>query len=456
MPGFNRIAEFSFSDHSTIAREINAQIAIHSVDPRAVGIRRMLVGWGWDNYIYAWESHYVPRLYAYDASRFDRPHNKLLDMLSMTGVLGLLAYVAVWIFFIQRILKTGKSDRIEGAALLLWAVAFFVQNLTAFDTLVTFVSFFAMLAYVACGGTQSGASLTGTFNDKAFSGKASSLNSYVLPAGMAVIAATAGWAFFACTFVPFLQMSDYRTGIEESWSAQSTSLLPASIFTPDTYAQGTIRSDLINTLFKAYNSGRIQTPTPFMDLGILEMEDYLSRHPYLYDDQMVLAKAYDVQSALHNDPAYLKTAEKHYLAALALIPGRQTVIYPYAINLAQQHRTPEAVSMLQELIRKNPEILQTHYILAEVYALDESKYSNEALEQFELSLDAGINLNPPLTMQAYKNFLVDFKAKNDVTRFVVAANRLSKLSPDLAGMLAGLSAKAEATHSVPALPENAQ
>ena len=439
VPGVNRIATFSFKDDTTLSRGVTTEIAIHAVNPSIVGVRRMLTGWGWDNYIYAWERFYVPKLYGYDSSRFDRPHDKLLDMLNMTGVLGLLAYLAIWIFFIHLIFKIGKKDRIGCAALLVWALAFFVQNLTAFDTLVTFVSFFVMLAYVGY--------LSGFEADM----KQQASASYAIPIILSVVAIASFWAFIAWTFVPYLQMSEFRSEIQESWSFDSTSLLSPFVFSPDTYAQGTIRNDLINTLFKAYNNGQIQKPSPFLDKAIAEMEDYLSKHPYLYDDQMVLAKAYDVQSALHSDPSYLKLAEQHYLAALALIPGRQTVIYPYAINLAQQHRTEEAAALLQGLIQKDPQIKDSEYILGEVYALDDAHYAHEGLDHFEVALNAGVDLNRRLTVQAYKNYLSDFYKANDTSRFVIVAKRLAQLDSVNATAYDELAHEAETTGRIPAV-----
>ena len=148
IPGVDRIASFSFKDETTVSRGINAEIAIKSVEPSVVGAKRMLLGWGWDNYVYAWQKYYIPTIYQYDMGLFDRAHDKLLDMLVMNGVLGLLAYLALWCMFFRAVYMIGKKNPALAAAAIFWGVAFFVQNLSSFDSVVTYLSFYGMLAYI--------------------------------------------------------------------------------------------------------------------------------------------------------------------------------------------------------------------------------------------------------------------------------------------------------------------
>ena len=442
IPGVNRVASYSFDEGSTLARGIDSKIAFEAVNPRTMGGERLLLGWGWDNYTYAWQKFYDPQIYAYDTSRFDRAHDKLLDMLSMTGVLGLLAYLLIWAYFMRAVFRIGRRSLFEGSALLLFAVAFFVQNLTGFDTLVTFVFFFGILAYVQYRETDGVRESARPAGAKTWFG---------IPVVLTLFAFVTFFAFVAYTFVPHMQMTNYRADIQETWSLGNASLLAGSIFSPDTYAQGTIRNDLLNTVFAAYNQGLITAPSPFLDKGIAEMESYLVKHPYLYDDQLELAKAYDVQAQITGDATYLKTGEQHYLAALKLIPNRQTVIYPYAINLAKQDRIPEAVTLLQGAIGREPQILDAHYILGETYALDDTHYAKQAVPEFELALNSGIDLNPRLTVQAYKNFMFDFYDAKDRTDLITVLARLSKIDPSESSIYDAALAKVEASKSVPTL-----
>ena len=146
VPGLDRVAQISSTDATTRARFINFQIALDSVSPKHESLHRVVLGWGWDNYTYAWEKYYIPSIYAYDKAMFDRAHDKLLDMLVMNGALGLIAYLAVWCTLFYALFKIGRRDPWFAVVGLFWGVAFFVQDLSAFDALVTYVCFYAVLS----------------------------------------------------------------------------------------------------------------------------------------------------------------------------------------------------------------------------------------------------------------------------------------------------------------------
>jgi O-antigen ligase len=148
IPGLDRISASTVGDATTRSRIVSWSIALHSINPAEAGVVRTLVGYGWDNYIYAWQKHYQPALYQYDTATFDHPHNKLLDMLVMNGALGFLAYMALWYFFIRAVRAYGKKDPASALVLLFWAVAFFVQNLFAFDSISSWILSFAIFGFI--------------------------------------------------------------------------------------------------------------------------------------------------------------------------------------------------------------------------------------------------------------------------------------------------------------------
>lgn len=149
IPGFNRLAQFSFNDPTTRSRIENGLLTLRAVRPTEGNIKNTLVGWGWDNYVFAWEANYDPNLYQYDKGIFDRAHDKLLDVLVMNGVLGLLAYLAIWFCVIRSALFVGRRSIMLAAATLFFGTAFFVQNLFVFDTIISYVPFFSLIAYMA-------------------------------------------------------------------------------------------------------------------------------------------------------------------------------------------------------------------------------------------------------------------------------------------------------------------
>ncbi len=147
IPGVGRLALISSKDKTTISRILTARIAIRSVDPREKNVDKLLLGWGPENFLIAWNKYYDPDIYQYDPASLDRAHNKLLDVLVMNGIFGLIAYLAVWFFAFKRILAKEGSIEYQ-SALLFFGVAYFVQNLFVFDSVVTYTPFFAFLSFL--------------------------------------------------------------------------------------------------------------------------------------------------------------------------------------------------------------------------------------------------------------------------------------------------------------------
>ncbi len=148
VPVVGRIAQISTKDGDTQARVVNATIVFAAVNPKEASVTRSLFGWGWDNYVYAWQKFYNPKLYSADPSLFDRAHDKALDMLLMAGFIGLFLYFAVWFFFFKEAFKAGKNFTIETSLFIFWGITYFLQNMTVFDTMVTFITFYAVFAYL--------------------------------------------------------------------------------------------------------------------------------------------------------------------------------------------------------------------------------------------------------------------------------------------------------------------
>ena len=85
----SRLAKISLNDETTRARFANMGIAWKGF------LERPILGWGTENYNLVFNKYYDPRLYGQE-QWFDRVHNILFDWLVGAGILGLLAYLALF------------------------------------------------------------------------------------------------------------------------------------------------------------------------------------------------------------------------------------------------------------------------------------------------------------------------------------------------------------------------
>ena len=114
---------------------------------------RPILGWGQDNFNYVFNKYYDAKIYDQE-QWFDRAHNVFFDWLIAGGILGLLTYLSLFAFCLISIWKSKAhekekyfmfSDKVVLTALL---IAYFIHNIFVFDSITSYILFFAVLAFV--------------------------------------------------------------------------------------------------------------------------------------------------------------------------------------------------------------------------------------------------------------------------------------------------------------------
>lgn len=136
-------------EHSSGSRFVVAKIAWGSF------LEHPILGWGPENFRFAFLSHFAPCFggeYCGGNILFDRAHNVFLDILVTVGLVGLVAYAALWVGMFSYLWQVFRRNAISirAAALVVSVLAaYFVQNLTTFDTVVSLLFFVFVYAFVA-------------------------------------------------------------------------------------------------------------------------------------------------------------------------------------------------------------------------------------------------------------------------------------------------------------------
>jgi len=116
---------------------------------------RPLFGWGPENYPTVFDKHFDTRHFIPGQNTetwFDRAHSVIFDQLAETGIVGLLAYLSIfvaffWQFFRWVRARQGKETPFQQALLLAMPVAYFVQGLALFDVLPIFMNLLIFLGF---------------------------------------------------------------------------------------------------------------------------------------------------------------------------------------------------------------------------------------------------------------------------------------------------------------------
>jgi len=117
--------------------------------------RHPFFGWGPNNYPAIFSTYVRPQDYGtlFPSIWYDQAHNQVLNVLATGGIIGFLAYLLPWIvawWLLWRRFTDEKSmrDRIGSSIVALFFFAYFLQNLTAFDTPGPLIMLYFMFAFV--------------------------------------------------------------------------------------------------------------------------------------------------------------------------------------------------------------------------------------------------------------------------------------------------------------------
>lgn len=137
-----RITKLSVIDNSISARKELWKMSLDGLTEKPI------IGWGKESYIYYFAKYYSPTLHD-NGFWYDRSHNFILDRFIEGGLLCLISYL----FFIGCIFftlwqKKNTINLIEKCFISGYLVAYLVFNLAVFDSYVSMLILFTLMAYI--------------------------------------------------------------------------------------------------------------------------------------------------------------------------------------------------------------------------------------------------------------------------------------------------------------------
>lgn len=139
-PVLGRFASISFNETTTKSRFMVWNMAIEGFKERPI------LGYGQENFNYVFNKYYNPEMYAQE-QWFDRTHSIIFDWLIAAGLLGLIAYLSIFVLALRYLFKS-DLDQTSKAIFTGLLAAYFFQNLFVFDNLISYLLFFAILGFL--------------------------------------------------------------------------------------------------------------------------------------------------------------------------------------------------------------------------------------------------------------------------------------------------------------------
>jgi O-antigen ligase len=340
-------------------------------------LERPLLGWGPENFEFSYIKHYNPCMPTPECGGeiwFDRAHNIIFDTLISTGILGMISYLLIFaaIFYIlwKNFVKK-KTDFFAPGIFTSLFIAYFVQNLTVFDMVSSFMVFFLSLAFVA--------SFEKDFEKK----EVKKLN----PLYLIFVLILFFVSFYEFVILPVLTDGYVIWAIKEKvgtperlkYFQKTLSTSPLGKFQ---IRQFFAENEMANLDFKNLNEN-VKKEIEFL---IEELKKSAKESPLDFRSFLRLGDLYNIYAFF--DPAKVKEGEEILRKAIEISPKNQQGYWSLAQNLIYQGRIDEAIFLVQKALDLEPKFKNSHLILIRVLKI--AGKEDLAKQKFE----EAIKINP--------------------------------------------------------------
>lgn len=373
IPAVGRAINTTYTVLKSTARWVAWEVAINSWKDRPV------FGWGPNNFFYAFNMHYNPKSleFGYGETWFDNAHNIIMNTLAVQGVVGLAAYLLIFITGIM-VLIVARKKRALDPHILAVAIAFLVahlaQNVTVFENPTSYLYFMFWLAMINSLSAKKEEPVNARAKNNGRAAIGSSLNKVI---GMGAIVAT---GFVVLLLIFIFEIQPARANMKTLFALKALTYQPAVGLEAMSAALAfnaphidDIRSDLARTVVQVISGGAAKLDKDksmeMLNMALEVMQANVALHPYDIRNYLTISQLSQTGYSLTNDPKYIGEYGSNLETALSYSPKRQQIIYNLANFYLQINRFDDAVKLLEQTIEDDPKIAEGYWRLAYMYKL---------------------------------------------------------------------------------------
>ncbi|MDQ5893629.1 MAG: hypothetical protein QG640_641 [Patescibacteria group bacterium] len=338
----SRLATISLSDTKTQARGFVWPMAVKGIfeSPKTA-----IIGIGQENFNYIFNSHYDPKMWAHE-QWFDRAHSVFLDWFVAGGLLGLIAYLALYVI---SLIYIWKSDTTVGQKSMLTGllVGYSIHNIFVFDNQSSYVMFFMFLAFVH--SFRSGKIPTWIHDTKKpVSENYSTLRNYVFTPIIILLLLS---SLYLVNIRPIQANTRLIDALRACASMQTVSadFFKKALALNQTIANQEIREQMYTCSANVIRSNiSVDKKAEFYELVNQETQNQINAAP---GD----ARIYIIAGGFYNSIQDWKNAQPLLEKAAQLSPTKQTILFELAYNYVNSSKQKEALALIEKAYLSAPD-----------------------------------------------------------------------------------------------------
>jgi len=355
-------------------------------------LERPLLGWGPENFEFAFTKNYNSCMGTARCGQdiwYDRAHNIIFDTLVSSGILGLLSYIGIFIaalWLLWRNYFKGKLDFWTVGIFTVLLISYFIQNLTVFDMVSSYMIFFLVLGFVAAVSQQ----------PKEFQAVKRTESPYFLTAVIILVI----MCFSLSEFViqPFKTDAYIIEALSGPDIGEERISLYQKALTTSPVGRHQIREffadNFLNLVFQdeKINNVPVEKIKAEFDFLSQELEKNTKESPLNYRAYLKLGQIYNAYFLF--DPTKVSLAQEVLEKTISLSPANQAGYWALAQTKLYQDQPKEALLLTEKAVELDRKLARSHLIVAQVAMMmgDYDLAKREAQEAMEIdpSLDPSI------------------------------------------------------------------
>lgn len=356
-----------------------------------------ILGWGPSIFNKVNEKYYDPTVFEKTNSSerwSDNPHNKILEVLVNTGVLGLITYLGIFVFSILLLWRSPHISHGIKSILSGLFLAYFLQNLLFFDILVSYLMFVFLIAII----------LILSRNSEELPTVNILIENRYLKKNFIIVGLLLGF-FCVCSILyfvvlPFKKTNNYIKFTKMSprdrfaFYEKNRLLSPFGGSTNEIFYGLFVYAQYMNS-YNLYDLKKEKDVTIYVndiDATIQNIENSFGLNGEVFKGRFVISQLYEIrQFFIESSPDVIKKMKENGKRGIILSPGNPLCYLAYAKPFFYEKNYREAINVLDRGVLINPKIKDLHESIIDIARMTgDKKLIEEKIQRAEKNIP-GVN-----------------------------------------------------------------